>query len=192
MAVSLELATFCGDWRAKANEYDDDLRGAFDKFFTLYVVFNRLYAEATFRLARRGQVKIGKDRFPDSKGSQEYVLQFCKATRLVDAWRKHPRVNEALQQIAGHLRAGQFALKLDIATGVRILASDQELLKAMESRSRNKQAKAGLEALYAIRCNMFHGHKGFNPIQLELLRPAIVLLETTIEVLQQALDEDNG
>ena len=42
--------------------------------------------------------------------------------------------------------------------------------------------------LYAIGCNMFHGHKGFEPIQLELLKPAILLLKSTINVLYRALD----
>jgi hypothetical protein len=39
---------------------------------------------------------------------------------------------------------------------------------------------------------MFHGHKGFEPIQLELLRPAIALLDSTINVLYKALDADPG
>jgi hypothetical protein len=189
MALSPELATFCEHWRTKANEYDGGVGAAFDKFFTLYVVFNRLYAEATFRLARRGDVRL-RDRFPDSQGAQEYVLQFCGATRLVDAWQENPQAREALRQIACNLRTGQFALKLDMVTGARRPASDQDLLKRMESRNRNERAKAGLEALYAIRCNMFHGHKGFDQIQLALLRPALVLLESTIDILQHALDED--
>ena len=67
---------------------------------------------------------------------------------------------------------------------------DAHLLKKMESRSQNRRAQAGLEVLYAIRCNMFHGHKGFDLVQMGLLRPALVLLEGTIDLLRQALDED--
>jgi hypothetical protein len=37
---------------------------------------------------------------------------------------------------------------------------------------------------------MFHGQKGFELRQLALLRPAIVLLESTTDVLQQALVQD--
>jgi hypothetical protein len=77
-------------------------------------------------------------------------------------------------------------------TGARRPAADRELLAALDSRSRNRRALAALEVLYAIRCNMFHGHKGFEPIQLELLRPTILLLESTINVLYQALDRDGG
>jgi hypothetical protein len=77
-------------------------------------------------------------------------------------------------------------------TGERKPEADRELLVALESRSANRRAHAILEALYAIRCNMFHGHKGFEPIQLELLRPAILLLQSTINVLHHALDVDGS
>ena len=192
MALSPELAMFCVNWRAKADAYSrEEIGGAFDRFFTLYVVFNRLYAEATFRLARRGQVKL-RDRFPDSKGAQEYVLQFCGAEALTRAWDGDPNTMTALHQISEHLREGRFALKLDMMTGERKPDADSELLGALESRSRNRRAHAVLEALYAIRCNMFHGHKGFDPIQLELLKPAVLLLESTIDVLVGILEADGG
>jgi hypothetical protein len=192
MALSPELTTFCHNWRTKAEAYcSEEIGGAFDRFFTLYVAFNRLYAEATFRLARRGQVKLGK-RFPDSYGAQEYLLQFCGAEALTRAWEGDPNTFAALHQIADHLREGRFALKLDMMTGDRRPDADRELLSALESRSRNRRGHAVLEALYAIRCNLFHGHKGFEPIQLELLRPAVLLLESTINVLYRALDEDGG
>jgi hypothetical protein len=74
--------------------------------------------------------------------------------------------------------------------GVRMPDADHDLLAGLESRSRNRRAHAVLEVLYAIRCNMFHGHKGFEPIQLELLRPAVLLLQSTINVLYRALDGD--
>ncbi len=167
MTVSPELAMFCRNWRVKAQAYPvEEVAGAFDQFFTLYVAFNRLYAEATFRLARRGQLALTlRDRFPDSKAAQEYVLQFCGARALTRSWEGNPDIVEALRQIAEHLRQGTFALKLDMMTGERMPEADRELLAALESRGKGRRAKAALEVLYAIRCNMFHGHKGFEPIQ---------------------------
>jgi len=183
---------FCGNWGAKAEAYSrEEIGGAFDRFFTLYVIFNRLYAEATFRLARRGQVKL-RNRFPDSNGAQEYLLQFCGAETLTRAWDGDANTKAALHQIADYLREGRFALKLDMMTGDRKPDADQALLAALESRSRNRRAHAVLEVLYAIRCNMFHGHKGFDPIQLELLKPAVLLLESTINVRHRTLDADGG
>ena len=66
MALSPQLRNFCDSWRGKAAAYSlDDLGDAFDRFFTSYVVFNRLYVEATHRLARRGAVRL------------ERSLRFC-------------------------------------------------------------------------------------------------------------------
>jgi hypothetical protein len=90
------------------------------------------------------------------------------------------------------LREGRFSLKLDPVTGDRRPAKDRQLLTALESRSRNQKAKAVLETLYSIRCNMFHGQKDFQLHQLALLRPAILLLESTTDVLHQALEQDGG
>jgi hypothetical protein len=192
MALSFELESFVENWRAKAHAYpDSDIRGAFDRFFTLYVAFNRLYAEATFRLGRRGQVKL-RDRFPDSQAAQEYVVQYCGALTLIQSWEQEADTTASIQQIAEHLRERRFALKLDIVTGERNRDADLELLAGLESRSKNHRAQSVLEALYAIRCNMFHGHKDFEPIQLQLLRPAIVILESTINVLHRSLSVDGG
>jgi hypothetical protein len=81
MSLSAEVITFVQNWRAKAETYaDDEIRGAFDRFFTLYVTFNRLYAEATFRLARRGQLKL-KQRFPDSMPPKSTSCNFVERKR---------------------------------------------------------------------------------------------------------------
>lgn len=192
MALSPDLREFCDSWRAKAAACSmENINGAFDRFFTSYVTFNRLYVEATHRLARRGQVKL-RERFPDPQAAQDYVVQFCTAATLTGAWENSANAAAALHEIADHLREGRFALRLDPVTGARRPAKDRELLTALESRSRNRKAKAVLEALYAIRCNMFHGQKDFELRQLALLRPAILLLESTTDVLRQAFDHDGG
>src|ERR1700676_2942901 len=181
MPLTEGLRSFCDGWRAKAGAYSvEEVRGAFDCFFTSYVVFNRLYAEATYRLARRGQVKL-RERFPDSQAAQAYVLQYCGAESLIRAWEADGGSRTAPHRIAEHLREGRFALKLDPATGARRPEEDANLLAALESRGCNRRAKAVLEALYAIRCNMFHGQKGFQLIQLGLLQPAIAVLEKTAD-----------
>ena len=191
MALAEGLRSFCDGWKAKARDYSvEEIREAFDRFFTSYVVFNRLYAEATYRLARRGQVKL-RERFPDSHAAQEYVLQYCGAAFLTRAWEADDDSRTALRRIAQHLRERRFALKLDPVTGARRPEEDANLLAALESRGRNRRAKAVLEALYAIRCNMFHGQKGFQPIQLDLLQPAITVLEKTADTLYRALEQND-
>ena len=47
--IKQEINDFCNNWLQKANNIDSsNLQGAFDKFFTLYVVYNRLYVETTY------------------------------------------------------------------------------------------------------------------------------------------------
>ena len=188
MPLSHQLRNFCDSWRGKAAAYSlDDHGDAFDRFFTSYVVFNRLYAEATHRLARRGAVRLG-DSFPDSRAARDYVIQYCNAAVLTQAWERNPATAEAIHRIAEHLRERRFALKLDPVTGQRRPDKDRVLAAALESRGRGQRAKGVLEALYAIRCNMFHGQKDFDVAQLALLRPAILLLEGTIETLSGELE----
>jgi hypothetical protein len=65
--LSPEFHRFHADWLAKADQYTGaDLQSAFDRFFTLFVIYNRLYAEATFQLAREGKLNLArKTAFPD-------------------------------------------------------------------------------------------------------------------------------
>ena len=190
MPLSHQLRTFADSWRGKAQAYPvDDLGGAFDRFFTLYVVFNRLYAEATYRLAHRGRLNL-REPFPDSRAAQDYVIQFCGAETLTRTWEEKENTAAAIREIAEHLQNERFALKLNPMTGDRQPEKDHALVAALQSRSRNQRAKGVLEALYAIRCNMFHGQKGFEIAQLALLRPAITLMESTVEILYGALERD--
>jgi len=192
MPLSHQLRIFPDNWRGKAHAYAvDDLAGAFDRFFTSYVVFNRLYAEATYRLARHGRLNL-REPFPDSRAAQDYVIQFCGAGILTRAWEGSADSAAAINQIAEHLIDHRFALKLNPMTGDRQPAKDHTLAAALRSRSRNQRAKGVLEALNAIRCNMFHGQKGFEVAQLALLRPAVVLLESTVEILYGALEPDRA
>ena len=188
MALSPQLRNFCDSWRRKAAAYGlDDVGDAFDRFFTSYVVFNRLYVEATHRLARRDAVRLG-DAFPDSRAARDYVIQYCRAAVLTRSWESNAATAEAIHQIAEHLRERRFALKLDPVTGQRRPDKDRALAAALESRGKGQRAKGVLEVLYAIRCNMFHGQKAFDVAQLALLRPAIPLLEGTIETLLGELE----
>ncbi|MFZ1007063.1 MAG: hypothetical protein WAN65_09510 [Candidatus Sulfotelmatobacter sp.] len=192
MALSLELRNFCESWREKSAGYSpDDLGGAFDRFFASYVVFNRLYVETTHRLARRGAVRL-RDNFPDAQAAKDYITQYCTAGVLTQAWDADAATADAIRQIAGYLREHRFALKLDSVTGERRPDKDTALAALLESRGKGQRAKGVLEALYAIRCNMFHGQKRFEIAQLQLLRPAILLLEGTIGTLAAELERQDG
>ncbi len=56
--LSDELIDFYDRWIEKSKVYSvQDLHDCFDKFFALFVVYNRLYMEAAWLLARRGRIR---------------------------------------------------------------------------------------------------------------------------------------
>lgn len=193
MALSPEFTEFYSTWSAKARPgTPTNLHQAFDQFFTLYVLFNRLYAEATFRLARRKQVKLtNRNRFPDCEAAQEYVVQYIGATQLLGSLNAKPEVRRALSAIRNAVCLGPFSIKLDMVTGNPQPEKDRDLCQRLRDGDSNAQAVALMETLYAIRCNMFHGHKGFRSIQLALLEPVNVVLEKVMEILYTKLCENN-
>ncbi len=187
--LSPEFNEFYKSWLEKAEQYNNyDLRDYFDKFFTLYILYNRLYAEATFVLARSGGIDLSKmTSFPDSKAAKEYVLQFLGSEKLLSVLEGDPESKRAMETIGSLIEEERFHIKLDMVDGRPQKDKDLELLKSLRSRSGNKRARAVLDTIYSIRCNMFHSHKGFHQIQVEILTPVTLILRKVVELLYQEL-----
>ena len=187
--LSGEFHEFHREWLGKANQYDGhDLHSLFDKFFTLFVVYNRLYAETTFVLARRNpKILSTRSTFPDSKAATSYVLQYLRATDYINGLRDAPACQASIERIIDLIDREVFAVKLDMIYGKPQRGKDLELRQRLRSGSAADQGHAILDVLYSIRCNLFHGHKDFVPVQAELLRPTIILLGKTIDLLYAKL-----
>ncbi len=194
MTLSAEFQGFYDSWLRKADEYSSNgVRDCFDKYFTLFVIFNRLYAEAAFILARRNQIRIaGRTSFPDANAAKSYVSQYLTSSFLVFELDRDQETRVAIERIKALIDHETFYIKLDMVTGDRCRTKDLELLENLRSTNSNKKAVAILDILYSIRCNMFHGHKGFEGVQVRLLRPAIIILRKVIELLYGRLMTDNG
>ncbi len=189
--TSPEFGNFCSKWLKKARAYSGKtLEEHFDKFFTLYVVYNRAYAEATFWLARNGQIDISKrTSFPDAQAAKDYVLQFVTAKRFLELINSSEECRTAINEILDFIQAGRFSIKLEMVYGNPQRDKDLELALNLKSVAANTRAHAILDFIYAVRCNTFHGHKGFDPVQIDVLRPVNILLEKTIEIVLQVLNE---
>ena len=74
-----------------------------------------------------------------------------------------------------------------MVTGVRQKEQDEDLLRRLRSKSQNTKAEAILDLIYSIRCNTFHGHKGFEGVQTAILSPVIALLRKLIDLLREEL-----
>jgi len=184
--LSPEFSRFCNQWIERANRYgDQSIDDSYDKFFTCFVVFNRLYAEATFELARRGEITLPPNRpLPDKKGATDYTLK----TIGIQAFQSLYDTSLAphAQVIENLIDTEQFYIKLSSPNGDRQRDKDLELLAALRSDGERKFL-ALLETVYTIRCNLFHGHKGFQQVQTTLLRPTTAILCHVIEALRNEL-----
>jgi hypothetical protein len=153
--LSPEFERFISGWLDKADQYSvtstDD---CYDKFFTLFVVFNRLYAEATFDLARRGVITLQANKsLPDRKGATEYTLEVIS----IDAFQAlyDARLVHAVGEIANLIDNEHFFIKLSTPDGNRQPVEDQVLLAHLRSSGKTR-ALAVLDLIYTIRCNLFH------------------------------------
>lgn len=183
------LLQFCDEWVNKANKCDENnVSGCYDKFFTLFVVFNRLYAEATFELARRGKITLQPNRpLPDRKGATEYTLSFIGQhvfDQLLDN-----QLTEPVATLVQLIEDERFYIKLSSPNGDRQRDMDLELLLKLRSQGKTR-ALAILDLIYSVRCNLFHGHKAFQPVQVELLRPTIRVVLEVIYALRRSHDEN--
>jgi hypothetical protein len=183
--LSPEFERFYHEWLQKAELYtDDSIESCYDKFFTLFVVFNRLYAEATFELMRRGQISIQANRpLPDRRGATEFTLLFIGQAAFDLLYE-----TELLQSVAALcslIENEQFYIKLSSPNGERQREKDEALLVELRAKGKTR-ALAILDAVYSIRCNLFHGHKAFQEVQVDLLQPTIKVLRELIGALHRA------
>ncbi|MEI7636246.1 MAG: hypothetical protein WCJ37_03000 [Syntrophus sp. (in: bacteria)] len=184
--LSGEIERFINQWMNRAQQYTDtNIDGCYDKFFTLFVVFNRLYAEATFELARRGSINLAPNRpLPDKKGATEYTLEVIGLDNFENLYRSN--LSEPVQTIANLIESERFYIILSSPNGDIQPEKDQALLHDLKSTGKTR-ALAILEVMYKVRCNLFHGHKSFHPIQTDLLKPTICILEKIITALRNRL-----
>lgn len=191
--LSWEFQQFYPAWLAKADQYrTDDLKQLFDKFFTLYVLYNRVYAEATFQMSRDGRIPQPKnDRFPDAKAATDYIIQFLGAKFLNSALDADEPCNLALLRICELIEQERFHILLDIVTGIPRRDDDVALAQSLRSRNTSRRAKAIVRTVYAIRCNLFHGHKEFAGVQSQLLLPVTTVLRKIIELVFTKLESSH-
>lgn len=186
--LSPELERFVSEWLAKANQYSErSIDNCYDKFFTLFVVFNRLYAEATFEMARSGRITLQPNRsLPDRRGATDYTLELITLTHFQTLYAE--RLAPNAEVIANLIENNRFFIKLSAPDGNRQPEKDRALLAELRSSGKTR-ALAVLDVIYTVRCNLFHGHKAFQPVQVELLLPVIALLTAVIESLHRALNQ---
>lgn len=164
---------------SKADRCDEKtLEGSFDRFFTLFVIFNRLYALASYQLIESKKIPIPKKRFvPDKEGATLNVVIYLggdtinKIINLESNYKKYC-------DLCSLIESETFHIKLDRLTGKARRKLDLQLLENLRDEDSDIRAIAILEVIYHVRCNMFHGHKSFEGVQKQLIDPLCDLMKS--------------
>lgn len=176
------LSSFCDGWLRKAQNYRTDrLADPFDEFFTLFVVYNRLYVEIGKVLIyeRHSSVRrfLHQRRFvrqreniikpirplPDKISAVELTAAYLKKNNLLS--QIIDTCEQEIDYLASSIENGSFYFNYDYENDVPDLERDRELAIGLRKGS----VEPVLELIYVARCNMFHGSKEFHDIQRRLL-----------------------
>lgn len=180
------IERFCDRWIGKAEAYrSNDLEDLFDRFFTLFVAYNRFYSAAAEMYRKTLDARQATMRQGDRQEATTIMARLIGQPRLSDAIQETPAVGYSCEIIAGLLENRQFFLHSDRGTKEPDLARDAKLADGLRKRT----VLAVLQCLYQIRCNIFHGEKEFAPRQAQLLIPAITLLEAIVGLSREVLHE---
>ena len=190
--ISQELREFCERWFQKAREYHgQSIQECFDRFFTLFIVYNRLYAELTLSWARTGKIVIRGRSLPDALAARQYVHNYLGTNHIWSNLQNDEECQQAVSIIRNLLENQRFMIKLDRLRGDPSPEEDKKLLQNLRSEIKGHQVFALLDIIYSIRCNMFHGHKGFDSMQTEILVPVTILLNKLAVLLYERLSSDH-
>ena len=190
VVISQELWDFYERWRQKADEYaSEDLRDCFDKFFTLFVVYNRLYAELGLSLARR-RPRFSPTYLSDAHVAKRIVPQYLGTASIWNSFQDDIVCRKSIDSLTRLIEQQTFSIKLDRLYGTPRREQDLILLESLNSGNKNKKVLAIIDIIYSIRCNMFHGHKGFDGIQIQILTPVTTLLDKLSGLLFEKMSHD--
>lgn len=182
MKMDEYFVSFYNDWNSKVNNIvGNDLSNVFDRFMTLFVIYNSLYNQVPERLIQNG-IFIS-DRIQDNKAATDLVVKFVGADSLITLLRNHHNeINIIIDLIQNH----EFNIKLKFGLPQR--NSDLQILENLRSTNYIKKSTAILQVIYYVRCNLFHGHKSFKEQQRILVEPLTTVLKSINTILFNTLN----
>ena len=171
------------NWNEKVNAITDNhLNSIYDRYITLYVIYNNLYNQVPAALIQNG-IPIS-DSIHDNKKATDLVVKYLGATEILQ--NLHAKGNEDnIQAIINLINNEVFYIKLHY--GQRQRNEDLKILKNLRSTNEFQKANAILQVCYHVRCNIFHGSKDFQEYQRLLIEPLTNIMRTVIDQLYDRL-----
>lgn len=164
MPLPSHVSDFVDRWTEKREAYKEKtLNDCFDRFFTSFVIYNFLYGW----LSQPESYSKWSDREKATKIPKKYLG--------ADILYKNKELQAAAKQIAGFIAENQFTLKNSDA--------DKKTLEKLKSTNKEQWCVGLMEAVYQVRCNTFHGSKGFEDRQQDLLNPCTLIVEIVSDLI---------
>lgn len=185
--MRLETKEFIQNWEKKLSQIkndDNQLKELYDKFTTLFTIFNRYYNEAFYQLIQ--EKKLQKSRYSDYVKATSIVIEFLDSQSIIDIVVKNENQKD-IDSVC--LLIENEAFHINLADGEPVQQNDRQLLENLRNESSAIKAKAILSTIYNVRCNIVHGYKDFQEYQRLLVEPLIKLLESVIELLKEKFEE---
>lgn len=180
--LSNELINFCNRWLDKADTYtNNSTEEVFDKFFSLYVVYNAIYSEATLKLKEKNSKISAGDRISATENISKYIGHQILFEKLQNLSKEINKIIELIKNGTFYISTKRDNITPDTEQDNKYITDIEMNKTAIKSNDKQEFNKAILNLIYGVRCNMFHGKKGFNPIQRELLIPMNNILEMIIK-----------
>ncbi len=174
-----ETINFSERWIEKASGYDiANLSDCFDKFSTLFVAYNALYNYAENDMFQNKL--ITKNKKGNHKSAVSNAPKYIGFEPLADSLKSNNKTADAINEIVRLIEKNVFYID-----------NDQQLIRHIKDENicAEKYVESIMELIYQTRCNMFHGSKGFEEIQKNILQPMIIILEFVIESLLKKMKE---
>ena len=169
--LSDELRGLCKRWLGKANKYGDATEDVFDKFFSLYVIYNAIYFEVTMELINSQKIsnKRRGDRVSETKNIPEYIGQNNLSERLLSHTDDIKKIIDLIKNETFYISTKNDNVAPDYEKDQEFI-DDIETFYALKNRTNQKRFnEALLSLIYGARCNMFHGKKDLQSKQIDLL-----------------------
>jgi len=188
--INENLKFFYEGWLKKASDYKTDiLSDSFDKFFTVFVAYNALYNEAARRLVSSGRIRANDDR--DKKSATVHAPAHIGHGRMANVIKGDNIAPSKLKEITELIKNGTFCIHLNKQTGQPNHSEDMKHIKRIENGNDQEFCESLMILIYKTRCNMFHGGKEYNLIQLRILNPMTYVLELVAKELFHSLESDS-
>jgi hypothetical protein len=163
---------FYTNWTKKANNIvGNNLENVYDKYITLFVIYNILYNHIPDKLISNGISESRK--IDDNKAATEEVVKYIGANALLDELTAN-NLGADIDTIKNIIEQEVFHIKINHGQYNR--KEDLKILSDLHSTDQQKKAVAILKVIYHVRCNIFHGNKDFQDYQRVIFEPLTRIL----------------